>query len=145
VKSYDPGLYILTWRGILFAQFSKGTFIKAGRTNPSAKLEEGAQGDPVRVLSRSRMGSIVATLQGTSPTNDLLSAQLALTEGGTRASLLLGKGPAMLKDLNGLTVASSPDAFLENYAEVEVGDEAPAREWTLLCPNFQIVVAGSIV
>ena len=106
-SNYDPARNILSVSGTQMGGFSDGTFINIARTVDSFEMSAGAAGDIVRRRINDKSGTVTLTLQQSSPSNDILSAQLALDElNGT------GFGPMVFRDLNGLTIASAAVAWI---------------------------------
>lgn len=139
-KNYDPGLVVMTWKGIQIYGFMDGTFIKAERSEDAYKMEVGAGGDVTRTRSRNRTGMVTATLQAASPVNDLLSAQALIDEKfGT------GYGPLMVKDLNGTTLISASIAWIKKLPDAEYAADASSREWVFDCASLAMSLGGAVV
>lgn len=139
-KNYDPGAIVVVYNGIQVQGYASDTFVKVSRDESSFKLKKGADGAGTRSLNRNRAGKIVVTLDQASPTNDLLSAMLVLDEAtGT------GFGEALVKDLNGTSLAQAANAWLDKPAEGEFAAEAKDREWTIYCDDLSVLIGGSLV
>lgn len=138
-KNYDPRQYSVTFAGIIVGGFMDGTFISVERTEDSYSMAVGARGDVARVRSRDKTGTVTITLQQTSPSNDLLSAQIVADE-------LLGTGvaPLLLKDNNGTTIIQAANAWIRRPANSEQSDELSSREWAIDCAELNMVVGGSL-
>lgn len=140
IRNYDPRNHILVWKGIQFVAFAKDTFIEAERAEDTFKMDTGGMGDVTRVRSRNRTGSITVRLQGASPTNDLLTALMVEDElFGT------GAGPISLVDKNSATVISASSAWIRKAPSVEVGTDAPDREWVFDCADLSVALGGAIL
>ena len=140
VKHYDPALYPLTWRGILFRGFSDGTMIAVERSEDAYSMAVGGTGDVTFVRNRNRTGSVTVMLQAASPTNDELSTVALLDE-----ATGLGFGPLLLKNLNGTTIVESDSARIRKLPKVEVGVDAGSTEWIIDCPELEMFVGGAVI
>lgn len=140
LKNYDPLLVVVTFKGVQFKGYVDGTFVKVTRDEQSFTKTTGAGGDTVRVRNRNRNGQIVVTLQAESPTNDQLSAIMALDE-ATGA----GVGSAQVKNINGTTLCSSAKAWLVKPADTEYAKDPSQREWTIDCHELRMLVGGALV
>ena len=138
-KNWDPDQVSMIFRGIPFLMFMDSTFISAERAEDGFSMSVGAKGDTTRVRSRNKSGSVTATLQAASPSNDLLSATYQQDE-----LFGFGYGPLMVKHFNGNTLISSPYAWIRKLPTVEFADENSGREWVLDCNNLFMFVGGSI-
>jgi len=138
LKTYDPGLVIVTFKGIILGGFMSGTFVKAERSEDAYKLSAGSQGEVVRVRSRRRDGTVTVTLQGSSPTNDLLVA-IAIADEAANS----GVGALSVTDLNGGTLIASGAAWIRKLPDYEAGDDLSGREWVIDCDQLVMNLAGA--
>jgi hypothetical protein len=143
VKTYDPQSVQLVFKGIPFRGFADGTFISVERLTDTFGESVGAQGDVVRVRSRDRRGTVTATLQGTSPTNDLLSAIAIDDEEPSAADYAAGVGDLALKDLNGTTLAFAEHAWIVKLPNVDYATEHTPRQWVIRCAKLKLHVGGA--
>lgn len=139
-RNYDPGRVVMTFSGILLQGFMDGTFISAERAEDAFSTSVGASGDVTRVRSRDRTGTVTATLQAASPTNDLLTAVAWQDE-----LFGLGYGPLMVKDLNGTMLISATVAWIKKFPTAEFADEASGREWAFDCAELVMNVGGAVL
>lgn len=138
-KNYDPSKVIVTFKGIQVQGYAESTFVKASRAEETFKTNVGAGGDVVRVRNRNRMGTVVVTLQMSSPTNDLLQAIATQDE-------ITGDqyGSLQIKDLNGTTYVTAEKAWIQKPADAEFGADSPNREWSIDCAELVIKNGGSV-
>lgn len=115
-KNYSPDQLTVTFGGLKIGGFAEGTFIQVARNEDSYETVVGSQGDVTRVKKLNRSGTIIVTLQQSSPSNDLLSAELAADE--AEGAVNAGLGEAMVKDANGTTVINSDNSWVQKYADV---------------------------
>jgi len=139
-KTFDPKLVVMSFAGIQISGYMDGTFIMAEREVDTFEKSVGAGGDVTRVRSNNRSGTITLTLQAASPTNDLLSARAIIDE-----QTGLGTGVAMVKNINGTTLVSAADAWIQKPANVEYADTASGREWVIACADMRMFIGGALI
>jgi hypothetical protein len=125
MKTYDPGQVVITFGNIaLTGGFGEDSFAKFEPADKLFTAKVGASGEVVRSRSRNRMGTFTVTLMQSTIINDLLSAVAA-------ADALTGDGvlPFQVKDLNGTTLLTSHNAWIEDRPHSEWAKEAGEREW----------------
>lgn len=142
MKNYDPKRQIVIFKGIQLRGFHAGTFIECERNSDTFTVESGADGEPVRTRSHDKTGTVKVTLQGASPSNDLLSAIMLAGEQGTTVDGDVG--PIMVKDLNGTTVAIAAEAWIKKPANFTAASEHTPREWTFECGKLEILIGGAL-
>ncbi len=140
VKQYDPKKIPIIFGGQLISGFADGTFITIKRQTDAFTSMAGADGEVAVVQSADKRGEIVITLLQTSASNDILSAKMAAQE----LSGIVGE-PFLAKDLLGTTLAASDACWIKKYADVELGKEVSAREWTLECNPLNLLVGGALI
>lgn len=138
VKTYDPAKVTITFAGIIVEGHADGTFITAARNNPSFSLKVGSSGEGARAKSNDRSGIVTLTLQQSSASNDLLSAQAALDEASGD-----GIGSLLIKDLSGTTLCSAETAWIQKPADVEYAKEISDRQWVLETDILNIFAGGN--
>lgn len=140
VRTYDPKLVVITLGTILMAGFAEGTFLTVERNGDGFEKSRGADGTVDRINKNAFDGSATITLKQTSLTNDLLSAIY-------NADILtnLGKLPLLVKDLNGTTLVSAPQAWIRKDANLEYGDSLGNREWVIDTGPFAVLIGGNIL
>jgi hypothetical protein len=138
VRTYDPAQVVCTFLGVPLSGFADGTFIKVAFDEDSYSKQVGADGEAARARNQNLGGSIALTLQQSSASNDILSANWAADRAG------LGAGPFMVKDLNGTTLAVAPVAWIKKLPDAEFGKELGSREWTFDTGRLVEVVGGNL-
>ena len=139
-RQHDPGFVLVVWKGIEFKGFMDGTYVSAERDTDAYTKAVGATGDAARVRSRNRGGKVTLTLQQTSPTNDLLTAQQKIDEISNAAT-----GSLTVKDLLGTTLIFAEVAWIMKSAKVDFGTELQGREWVFDCAELDMGVGGALV
>lgn len=139
VRDYDPGAVTLTWGSIQIQGFAEGSSIQWEPDGPTFTKQGGNQGDYTRVRSRMRGSKFTITLMQTHPVNTILSQALDRDRKG-----LSQKAPVALKDLNGETLISAEQGWLEGFPSSEFGDSDAGREWVLDCGETEVVIGGSL-
>lgn len=140
MKNYDPKQVTLTFKGYLITGYAEGTFIQVARNEDSFETSVGADGKVTRVRKNDKSGTITVTLQAESPSNAVLSGFLLADElSGT------GYGNVQVKDLNKVGLCAAPNAWVQKPADVENGDTAGNREWTIACDELEISQGGAIL
>lgn len=137
---YDPGLIVVSFKGVRLLGPQDGTFVTAERAEDAFTAQVGSAGDVARSRNRNKMGSVTYTCQQGSPTNDVLSA-LALVDELSG----LGFGSLMLKDLIGTTLVEAPTAWIKKIASPEFAKEAGPRAWVFDCAQIYIHAGGSLI
>ncbi len=140
VHTHDPGHIIITVGPFIVSDYAEGTFVKVTRAEDTFKTVVGADGEPTRVRSRNKSGSIEITLKRGSPANDYLSA-LAISdeEGG------IGIVPTMVKDLNGLSLHVAPESWVKKPAEAEYAKDMTNCAWTIETGKLTTFVGGLVL
>jgi hypothetical protein len=138
-KTHDPNAIIVVIGPHIMSGPAKGSFVKVSRAEESFKLTVGADGEPTRVRNRNRSGSLEVTLTRSSPTNDFLSALLLLDE-----QLGTGVVPVLVKDLNGATLHSAGEAWVEKPADFEGSDEATHLVWKIAIAKLVMFNGGLV-
>jgi hypothetical protein len=142
-KNHDPKRYVVVFGGHQVQGYASGTFVQVARESDSFSDEVGAGGDVVRSRTHDKRGSVTITLQAASPSNDVLSAFVIADELGVTVNA--GVKPLLVKDLNGTTVATAAEAWVQKPAEIEGAAEHTNREWVIRCAQLNINVGGSIL
>ncbi len=136
-RTYDPNKVSCTFKGNIITGYGKDSRIEAERSEDLFTTQVGCDGEFARSVSRNRMGTVKITLLATSPTNDVLSAALALDE-LTGA----GAGELSVEDHNGTSLVRSAAAWVKKMVPLKRGKEVEENEWTLECGELEIFVGG---
>lgn len=137
-KTYDPKQYSLIVGGHIVGGFADGTFLTVARNNDTWALTMGADGEGARAKSNDKSGTFVFTLLQTSNSNSVLSGFHTADELSNG-----GQVPVLVKDNNGDTVLEATTAWVRKPADVELGKEITAREWTVETDNLSMLVGGN--
>lgn len=138
LKNYDPQKVVITWKGLLILGYADGTFVTAERNEAAYSLHVGAGGDATRVRSRNASGKFTVTLVQSSTSNrDLSTAHARDLLTNTEV------GPMTVKDLNGTTLATADEAWIDNSAKIERGAEQANVEWSFSCASIVLSNNGS--
>jgi hypothetical protein len=143
MSQYDPKKVILTYAGQqVNLGTAAGTFITAERNSDLVQMYVGSDGEYLAAVNRDKSSVVTLTLMGSSQANDILQAQLALTESGGQ-----GGAPLQLADLNGRTVLFAAEAWVMRPPSVGYGQEGADmdREWALVCGALEFKVGGNIL
>lgn len=138
LNDYDPSRVIASFGTIPLLGFMDGTMIEVERSEDGWGYKAGGQGDGVRVKNLNRSAELTINLLKSSPANAMLSAMAALDE-RTNA----GKAPFLIKDLNGLTVAEAPVAWIKKMPKLDFGDDETGVTWVFTLHDFEVVHAAS--
>jgi hypothetical protein len=137
--SFDPAGVVVTYNGSTIIGLAKGTFVKVARDSVLYTDDVGSNGDPIRVKNNDQRGAIELTLMQSSPSCDFLANQAAVDElSGT------GIGAVEVVDLNGRSVASGQQAWVEKMADAEYGTEASTRMFKLRVGKLRHFVGGIV-
>lgn len=136
--TWDPGQFVVSFRGNILTGFAPGTFLRVERNEDSFSLVVGSDGEAARARSRNRSGKVSVTLMQTSPSNDVLSAALAIDELGGD-----GTGALLVKDLSGRTIVEAESAWVTKPPGAEFGNEVGSREWTLETGRLDMTIGGN--
>lgn len=136
-KTYDPAKNLLSFLGNLIGGFGPDTYIAVSRNEQGFTFQAGAGGEGVRTQNRNRSGTVTVTLLASSSSNDILSAIAAADElAGT------GVGALFLKELNGTTVVSAQNAWIQKRPDVQRAKEAGVVEWVFECEDLESFAGG---
>lgn len=138
VRDYRPKDVIYTYAGSIIDGFADGTFLSVARNEDSATYQRGGQGGGTRTLSADKSGRVTATLQQTSPSNAIFSAQLALAElsGGGIAS-------GQVSDKSGNDLHDFETGWVVRPADSDYANELNNREWIVETDSLGMQVLGS--
>ena len=139
-RTYDPNKVVCSFKGNIITGYGKDSRIEAERSEDLFTTQVGCDGEFARSLSRNKSGTVKITLLATSPTNDVLSAALALDE-------LTGAGAGELgiEDTNGTSLAHTSVAWVKKMVPLKRGKEVEENEWTLECGQLDLFIGGSSI
>ena len=138
VRTFSPEETVLTVNGVPIGGFTDGTGITVRRSSDSFTKKSGMKGVVSRAKTADKSGEIVITLAQTSPSNDVLSALVALDEAQST-----GVVPVQVADLSGRSVYATAKAWIRKPAEGSFGKEISDRQWTLDCADLFMFSGGN--
>lgn len=138
VKTYDPKMVSIAWGSIIISGYADGTFVNVTRSSEAFTKKRGAGGDVERVNKNAFDHTVEITLLQTSSTNTALSAALAADQLGN-----VGVLPLTIKDLNGQTLFTAPQAWISQDPALEDGDDTTNRTWTFETGPSVSVIGGN--
>lgn len=139
VYVYDPEQVVMVL-GVLpiDGDFADGTFVRVERKKPRFVSKEGCDGEVIRKLSLSSMGTLKFTLAAFSLFNAALSALLQAD-----VDFEAGIVPFFLRDRNGFDLGFATHAYIIGEPPMEKGNEvADGVEWELDLVGVEIYHAG---
>ena len=104
------------------------------------RLDIGSDGEQARSKTNNNSATIEVTLQQTSPTNLLLSAQHKLDKlnpGGP------GVAPFIVRDANGTTLDIADAAWIQKEPDHTFGRDIGTRTWTFRTGNMNSITGGN--
>lgn len=120
--------------------FADTGMIKLTESDDRFVIVPGIDGQITRSKKVARVGKLSIMLMSSSKSNDVLSALHSLdvlTPGGA------GIVPLSIVDRNGTTLFAAPEAWIDKFPDVNMGDKAEAREWTLTVVDYALFVGGT--
>jgi hypothetical protein len=130
-KTFDPGLHVVNFAGLLITGFADGTWISAERNADAFIPYVGADGEVSRARQRDRSGIVRITLAQTSASNRSLALLAKQDElFGT------GVGALLIKDLGSTLVLSADSAWIQKLPTVDRAKEVGTQEWAIYCANL---------
>lgn len=111
--------------------------ISVVRTSKAFEIVKGIRGKNTRKRNTDSGAIITVQVMQTSSTNDVFSQIVSLDR-------LLGTGQlsVILTDGSGTTLIKSDNAFLEDYSEIQFGEEIQSRTWVINCLDTSAFVVG---
>jgi hypothetical protein len=121
--------------------YADGDFLTITYETDAFSDVAGTDGEVARSKTNDRRATVEIILMSTSPTNDLLSAvHLAdiNTPGGA------GVGAFLVTDLNGTSLFTAGNAWVQKAPDVTYGREANERTWTLRVDSLVAFTGGNL-
>lgn len=140
LSTYSPLDVKMIFKGIEAKGFKKGTFIKVTRNTPVWSTQIGADGEVTRVQTGDDTGMVEMTLQAASPTNKAFSLVIQSDRQNRD-----GVGVCSVRDLNGLDIHTSEEAFIMSSPDAEYAEEPGDRVWKIFCTNIFSFSGGSVL
>lgn len=131
ITTYDPKQLSIVFGITPIVGFAEDTMISIESESPKFTSTYDTHGNVTRSQNNKRVAKITVTLVQTSRSNNLLSNYVELDE-------VTGAGvfSIMIKDPNGSTLFSCPEAWVVEPPKLEFGIEAKNREWVIEANNF---------
>lgn len=114
-----------------------GDFLNISFNQDSFTEVEGVDGDVTWSALSSTLATMTVTLQGSSPSNDVLSG-FHITDRATK----LGTFAVFVKDNSGRDLFVSDAARIKKFPDMSKGKEVSSREWVISCANSQMFIGG---
>lgn len=138
-RTYDPARVVVTFKGSIITGYGKDSLVEAERNEDAFSLDVGCDGEFCRSANRNKSGSIKLTLMASSPSNDILSAALAVDELSGA-----GAGEFSIADLNGTSLLNCV-AWVKKQTPLKRGKTVAENEWTLETGKMLSHVGGNSV
>jgi len=138
-KTYDPDQYVLILGGIVAQGFSERSVISI-TMNDSFTDVTGVDGEVSRSKNMDRTATVSVSLMQTSSTN---LAYSGLSNGDRLARGGAGIVDFAFRDLDGVTLYASADAWISKEPDVNAEKEATERVWTIRCGHLNRVDGGA--
>mgnify|MGYP000193237170 CR=1 FL=1 len=138
--TFNPKRYQVSFSGILLTGLADGNdSITVERNSDAFTLVVGSDGESTRSVSPDNSGKITVRLQGTSLSNDVLSALHETDRFGN-----LGQAPLFVKDLSGTTTALAQAAWIVKAPSISIGKNMTNREWVFETGDLEIFTGGNL-
>ena len=137
--SYDPKDVHIIVDGNPITGFADGTFAVVSFDEQQWNKKVGADGHVARAKSNNYSGTVTVTLLATGLGNDVLN-QLWQRDRRTND----GAKSLLIKDMQGRTVWSAKQAWVQQMPDQGYGKEIEDREWVLDCANLLGQAGGNV-
>lgn len=138
LRSYDPRRVVAIFGAARIRGYMPGQAISAEPMTDGSSSVSGMDGDVARALNTDERWTITLNLMMTSPSNTILSAAYHLD----KASNGDGVVPFLLEDLNGDTIVSGAQAWIQRLPGVTYSNEIEGRSWQIIL-NADVVNIGA--
>ncbi len=132
---------VVTFDGLLLSGFAPGSRISVKFPDAFTK-QVGSDGEVARSRSNDNTAQVTLTLMQSSFSNDALSA---VHNADKAVPFGAGVGPLLIKDLNGTSLFTAPQAWITKAADSEYAQEVGSREWTIDTGDMYAMVGGNNV
>lgn len=140
VQTYSSQQVQVIVAGVPMTGVGDGDFCKISRDEDAFKKIVGADGVASRSRNANQGGTIEITLQSTSPSNAVLSAQATIDE-----LFATGVSSCVVKDVSGSTICNAQNAWVKKKPDVTFAKEQNTRVWILDCDRLTMNVGGNPV
>lgn len=127
IRTYSPGLVTVIFGEVIAVGYADGSFVTAEMAEDGIVETVGEDGSVVINQNLNELGQVTLRLLHQSPANALLQA----IYNANRLSIGSGVRPLRVKDENGSTLITAPQAWIVRSPNVEFADQAAPREWLL--------------
>lgn len=125
---YDASTITTTINQKIVSGYKKGTFVTANPDSDRVNLEVNAQGEPSWALNNDKSGTIVVTLNQTSPWNRIL------TELSNKRQFF----SIWVDDPTNKEKRGGSQAYISKVADATYSDAVEARTWTIKVGDFEV-------
>jgi len=132
-REANPRRNLLQVGGAPISGFGENTMFKFTKNAPFYKNKRGVDGEVSRSRILDNSWMLEVTLMSTSQSNQLLWG-LALSEAYTFVNI---------EDLNGLTLFTAEQAWIEEPPPVERGADAKEQVWKIFCADAKGTITGT--
>lgn len=135
VKTYSVEDVVLTFGGYVLTNWDS---ISIRQLHPDFKIVSGIRGKNTRIRTLNTAAEIVLTIPSLSDANTVMGEISELDR-------IYGTGRIVLtiKDISGMEVFSTEDAFITQVPERVYGIEVPVRTWVLNCMSSKTTQSDS--
>jgi len=138
LKTYNNEEVSVILGGRVMTGMAETDAITISRENDSWVDRAGMRGGVTRSKSSDKRGSIVIRLEQTSTDNDYLSEKADLDEKSAAGIISV-----LIRDAQGTTLCSAPEAWVMKPADVSFAKESGEREWTIRCADLSTFVGSN--
>jgi hypothetical protein len=114
-----------------------GDFIEVDSSEDAVTPHISEDGTHTAVLNANESAMATLSIVQGSETNDLLDKYVP-----SAGKLSLVRGTFTIRDLNGNTVCTDPQAYIVRRSKITFGGEVKAREWKFFLPKPDITAGG---
>jgi len=134
-KPFDFTRLLITWGS--FSLNIGLESVKFSRAEDAWSIHVSTDGTVTRVKNNNRSGMVELTYGLNSSVHDVLSAQAELDEASGTAIY-----PLEVKDGNGTTVATAPNAWIKKVPDGDWQKEVQPRMWPFECDALRVFIGG---
>ncbi len=139
VRDYRPKDIIIIFYYVPIVGYAPDSFVTIEADEPRWRHESGIYGETCRWINNNYNGTITLELVQSSPSNTFLSAVAILDQ--TLPGI--GLSPIFIADLNGSSLAMSPEAWVEQISSRTFGKESGTVRWVIHATKLEFVSGGN--
>jgi hypothetical protein len=140
-RIYDSNEVAIAVGGIPIEGYADGQFLSITRTSDGFTTVVGTDGTVARSKTNDHRAIIEIALLQTSPSNLTFTA---LWNADRRAPGGAGIFAFLCTDLNGTSLYTSGNAWVQKGPDITMDREATSRTWVLECDNLQDFTGGNL-